>query len=627
MAFVCLSLTSVASEVSLASDVESGWGIAGVIETDSAGTANYPQIDIDASGNAIAVWSQHDGTRYNVMSNRYVVGAGWGAVLALENIPFDGINADIDVDASGNAIAVWSHFTGAYYSIMSNRFIVGTGWEGRSQIGIGSLGNAMVPQVALSASGNATVVWYEYDGAFESIYSNSYVAGLGWEGETLIETGNAGDAYSPNVGIDSSGDAIAVWHQSDGTRNNIWSNRYVAGSGWGTALLIESDDSGHASYPQISVDSSGNAIAVWHQNDGSAVSIYSNRYVAGTGWSGATLVEDDDFSSAYYPQVDTDASGNAIAIWGQGGDIYSNRYTVGTGWGTPTLVETEGPESATGARISCSKSGDAVAVWQQDDGVRANIWANCYVVGTGWESATVIETNGEEAFAPRVATDESGNAIAVWYQSDGIRNSIWSNRFVKPDITPPLLSLDSPVDGLMTETPSVTVSGTTEPGAALNANGISAAVDSEGSFSCEIAVVEGENTITVVATDASDNSATVSVSVTYVNPMAGLEEELNETLDEIEALGDDLDATQAELNATEEELDAIKDDLNAAEEELKSTSDDLESVKSLNMALMAVLAVVAILAVVMSLMFLSLRKKIAGMDVKTADEELPPPDG
>ena len=47
------------------------WGTAALIETDNAGGASTPQIAIDASGNALAVWSQSDGTRDNIWANRF----------------------------------------------------------------------------------------------------------------------------------------------------------------------------------------------------------------------------------------------------------------------------------------------------------------------------------------------------------------------------------------------------------------------------------------------------------------------------------------------------------------------------------------------------------------------------
>jgi hypothetical protein len=47
-----------------------------------------------------------------------------------------------------------------------------------------------------------------------------------WGTAKLIETDNAGNALVPEVAIGPSGNALAVWSQSDGTRSNIWSNRF-----------------------------------------------------------------------------------------------------------------------------------------------------------------------------------------------------------------------------------------------------------------------------------------------------------------------------------------------------------------------------------------------------------------
>ena len=75
----------------------------------------------------------------------------------------------------------------------------------------------------------------------------------------------------------SNGNATAIWHQSDGTRTNIWANQYVAGVGWATAELIETEDLGDAERPQLAVDPDGNAIAVWYQDDGMRLNVWANR--------------------------------------------------------------------------------------------------------------------------------------------------------------------------------------------------------------------------------------------------------------------------------------------------------------------------------------------------------------
>jgi len=48
-----------------------GASTAQLIETDDAGNANAPQIAFDASSNALAVWQQSDGTRFNIWANRF----------------------------------------------------------------------------------------------------------------------------------------------------------------------------------------------------------------------------------------------------------------------------------------------------------------------------------------------------------------------------------------------------------------------------------------------------------------------------------------------------------------------------------------------------------------------------
>jgi hypothetical protein len=48
----------------------SSWGTAMLIEVDSGSTLN-PQIDFDNNGNALAVWSQDDGSRFNILTNRF----------------------------------------------------------------------------------------------------------------------------------------------------------------------------------------------------------------------------------------------------------------------------------------------------------------------------------------------------------------------------------------------------------------------------------------------------------------------------------------------------------------------------------------------------------------------------
>src|SRR5207245_6578645 len=97
------------------------------------------------------------------------------------------------------------------------------------------------------------------------------------------------------------------------------------GDFWQGAQLVETDDRGSAAFPQIAFDGQGNGIAVWLQSDGTAWSIYANRYVAATGtWQGAQLLETSIVSAsgnADSLHVALDGQGNAIAVCSQSDGI------------------------------------------------------------------------------------------------------------------------------------------------------------------------------------------------------------------------------------------------------------------------------------------------------------------
>lgn len=86
------------------------------------------------------------------------------------------------------------------------------------------------------------------------------------------------------------------------------------------------------------------------------------------------------------------------------------------------------------------------------------------------------------------------------------------------DTVPPTLNVEAPVDGYITNNPKLTVSGTSNDTVSnpvsVTVNGKAVTVASNGSFSTIVQLEEGENTITVIATDAAGKSTTVTRKVT-----------------------------------------------------------------------------------------------------------------
>lgn len=71
---------------------------------------------------------------------------------------------------------------------------------------------------------------------------------------------------------------MAVWYQDDGGLNNVWANRFLAGTGWSGPERIESSDLGHASLVDVATGLNSSVLAIWQQNDGLRNSILVNRF-------------------------------------------------------------------------------------------------------------------------------------------------------------------------------------------------------------------------------------------------------------------------------------------------------------------------------------------------------------
>jgi hypothetical protein len=409
------------------------WFKANLIELNSLGNAYVPRIAADSRGNALAVWSQFDGLVTSIWSNQYVAGVGWGKPILIETDDADdAYEPQIAFDGNGNAVAVWKQTNVTKESIWVNRYIAGSGWGSAELIENITMGRVGSLQLAMNRTGNLLLVWSQSDSTNPSnIWSKRYTLNTGWGAASMIETNNVGNANNPKIAIDSSGNGLAIWSQYGVRRTHIWANRYTSSKGWGVATLVETNNLDFAANPQIAMDDKGNTLAVWSQNTGSGNSIWSNRYITGVGWGMAALIETNTTGSSNNPQIAIDGSGNALAIWDHSEDgIRVNHYTSGIGWGTVTTIVGNIAGGSSEPQIVMDDSGNATTIWKQSVGTFYSIWASRYSKGVGWGKAAAIAANSAgDADSPQVAIDDGGNVWAVWSEFDGTSSNIWSNSY------------------------------------------------------------------------------------------------------------------------------------------------------------------------------------------------------
>ena len=189
-------------------------------------------------------------------------------------------------------------------------------------------------------------------------------------------------------------------------------------------------------YPQIAESAHGDIVAVWEQFDGAHYSIWGNSRRAHQGWGRAQLIQASDSAHSYNPRVAVNALGQAAAVWVQMDStqntygIWSSRLEPGAGWGAAVQVErgNVGPTYAPG--IAIDDRGYAVAAWQQSDGKRVDVRASRFTPGLGWGQASRLERGKGDLGAPQVTMDAGGNALVVWPRFHLERSELWASIYV-----------------------------------------------------------------------------------------------------------------------------------------------------------------------------------------------------
>jgi hypothetical protein len=290
-----------------------------------------PSVAIDREGNAFVVWAEGPATSAPptvIKAARYSAAAsGWEPARDLT--PPNGtavrvIGQEIAIDATGNAIVVWSlieHLTGLI-QVARYSAIAGT-WTGASTVSTSQIGAD--PQIAVDGDGNVFIVWvneYDLDDRFEyRVQAVHYFAST----QTLVgpRTLAIGETFARKtlqVAISESGNAITVWTEHSGRIQAVPYTRAV--DNWGDVITLGTDAPfGFVGVSaQVAMDSIGNAMVVW-QSQGI---VAARRTVTGS-WSTTKLA-----TSGFAQRVTVDSSGNATVIWRSTG-VQATRWSA-----TPT---------------------------------------------------------------------------------------------------------------------------------------------------------------------------------------------------------------------------------------------------------------------------------------------------
>jgi hypothetical protein len=354
----------------------------------------------------------------------------WGTpAIGLDSNPPIGdtdSNATIAIDPLGNAVASWSRTTGraatenVWAAVYNHSLRV---WTGAVKISGG--GSADNSQVAIDEWGNAILVWEE--GFPTQICYRTLSSGGVWTPdltmppETVSESINA--QTFPQISVDSQGNAVAIWTEFFGKKNHVFSAKKPLGLPWVALGEISSGARNATLIPSkaLSINQAGNGIAVWQESNGN-LSVHGALYIDGK-WMAPLVIANDPTKSAQTPSAGIDAAGNAVIVWAQENKIFSKTLINGVLSMTPLLVSNPAYDSLR-PHVGVDAAGNAVVVYERYNAMHKFITGSSLPKGASvWKTPVDVSapspSDAAAAGYPVFCMNSIGDGVAIWKESTG----------------------------------------------------------------------------------------------------------------------------------------------------------------------------------------------------------------
>jgi hypothetical protein len=246
-----------------------------------------------------------------------------------------------------------------------------------------------------------------------------------WSPPVNVSALNEIDLF-PEIAVNSNGDATAVWINQ--TRDVIQASSKRFDGSWQTEEdLSQLPIISHTwEYARVAMDDYGNATAVWMGYD----TTVSNNIIQvatkpfGEPWQPPHTVSLTSLNAigSIAPQIAVDSHGNATVVWVSviGADyiVQAAFKPFGGTWQEPVNVSRPG-SVAYFTSIAVNRNGDLAVAWVGVQGSDEFIQAATKPFGEPWQEPVTLGHGTVTSLPPSIAIDSHGNAIAIWLASDG----------------------------------------------------------------------------------------------------------------------------------------------------------------------------------------------------------------
>ena len=355
-----------------------------------------------------------------------VVNAAWSLPSPVSATDGSVCNPQVGMDSDGNAVAVWVNFGETNWSILSSTKLRDGCWQNPSTILSAQDRIPSDPQLAVDPSGNAVALWVEEDSV---IHTSERSYGGDWvEDPATISLSGFPWSFSqfPRVIVDADGNAAAVWKMFNEKNFLILASMRPCGYVWQTIPDAISDSSHDGNCPQIAVDPSGNAVAVWQEYDGKNLLIKAAQKPFGGSWQSPAALISQPLCDSVNPRVIVDAAGTFTVVWEcflerTWAAIQASQKSVDGSWTTPEIVsKTLSFSLNQEAQLAVDGEGNVMVVWTSSSKEDFSIQCSLQPKGGSWQEVPDrLSLVTHDAFCPKIGFDANGNAVAAWLEQSG----------------------------------------------------------------------------------------------------------------------------------------------------------------------------------------------------------------
>lgn len=311
--------------------------------------------------------------------------------------------------------------------------------------------------VSMNQYGDSIVTWAQPDESGKNrLYKNEFRNRTWFSPSSITDSFSfiGGDAFEHASAINAQGDAFIGWLQSDGIFNQAYmaqyaDDRWIYPASISDRMSIPGSDaiSGTNAFVVRSNDQ-GDMVAAWIQKDGDDRQVFKSSYKDGV-WTFPESISDNispDEANDSIVNVDLalNQMGDYVIVWdqsdGSNNQIFKFEYRNGIA-SYPTSLSTnisKSGSSANNPKVAMDDAGNTIIVWYQYDaetGGHRQIFRSEYRDGS-WnhpDSLTDnISANGLDAYYPAISMNNLGHAILVWKQEDsaGGHQQVYKKEFV-----------------------------------------------------------------------------------------------------------------------------------------------------------------------------------------------------